>query len=194
LNVTPPRPWLGGRAQPPGSKHATEGRCCSHAPAGPGCRCLRLCWPWQQSTCPARWLRRQSATHACCPLAPSSSRCACGAVCVLPCQGGKCGSRRSCRCRMVQPAACLVMAGRGCTSHWQACTLGYCPTSQRPPPCIRPLHQQTSALPAELAASLDACEAAVRGCAAAADAPLVLYVSKMVAVPAAALPRSESFL
>lgn len=42
---------------------------------------------------------------------------------------------------------------------------------------------------AELAASLDAVEGAVRRCDTAADAPLVLYVSKMVAVPAAALPR-----
>lgn len=44
-------------------------------------------------------------------------------------------------------------------------------------------------LGAELAASLDATEEAVRRCAAAPDAPLVLYVSKMVAVPASALPR-----
>ncbi|PRW32859.1 ribosomal S5 Elongation factor G III V family [Chlorella sorokiniana] len=42
---------------------------------------------------------------------------------------------------------------------------------------------------AELAASLDAVEGAVRQCDTATDAPLVLYVSKMVAVPAAALPR-----
>lgn len=42
---------------------------------------------------------------------------------------------------------------------------------------------------AELAASLDAVEGVVRRCETAADAPLVLYVSKMVAVPAAALPR-----
>lgn len=44
-------------------------------------------------------------------------------------------------------------------------------------------------LGAELAAGLDASEGAVRRCEAGADAPLVLYVSKMVAVPAAALPR-----
>lgn len=42
---------------------------------------------------------------------------------------------------------------------------------------------------AELAASLDAVEAAVRGCDPSPDAPMVLYVSKMVAVPANALPR-----
>ncbi|KAL4448964.1 hypothetical protein ABPG77_007681 [Micractinium sp. CCAP 211/92] len=46
-----------------------------------------------------------------------------------------------------------------------------------------------SGLSAELQGSLDACEAGVKACNTSPDAPLVLYVSKMVAVPANALPR-----
>lgn len=52
--------------------------------------------------------------------------------------------------------------------------------------------QVQSGLSAELQQSLDACEAAVRACSAGPDAPLVLYVSKMVAVPANALPRWDA--
>lgn len=53
----------------------------------------------------------------------------------------------------------------------------------------REQHVKAVDMPAELAAGLDAAEAAVRGCDPSPDAPLVLYVSKMVAVPANALPR-----
>lgn len=53
----------------------------------------------------------------------------------------------------------------------------------------REQHVKALTMPAELAAGLDAVEAAVRGCDPSPDAPLVLYVSKMVAVPASALPR-----
>jgi len=51
------------------------------------------------------------------------------------------------------------------------------------------LLQVQEGLDSELSASLDRTEAAVRTCDASGEAPLVLYVSKMVAVPAAALPR-----
>lgn len=44
----------------------------------------------------------------------------------------------------------------------------------------------------ELAAALDASEAALGACDGSPDAPTVLYVSKMVAVPASALPRCAS--
>lgn len=59
---------------------------------------------------------------------------------------------------------------------------------------LPPRPEQLKAAAAEeggavLASSLDAVEGAVRRCDTEADAPLVLYVSKMVAVPAAALPR-----
>ena len=37
--------------------------------------------------------------------------------------------------------------------------------------------------------SIDEIQAAVQSCATSSDAPLMVYVSKMVAVPAAALPR-----
>lgn len=52
-----------------------------------------------------------------------------------------------------------------------------------------PPAQVQSGLSAELRDSLDACEAGVRACSTSPEAPLVLYVSKMVAVPANALPR-----
>lgn len=57
---------------------------------------------------------------------------------------------------------------------------------------LPPLLQIQSGLSAELQGSLDACEAGVRACNTSPDAPLVLYVSKMVAVPANALPRWEA--
>ena len=50
-------------------------------------------------------------------------------------------------------------------------------------------HLKLSELSPELQGSLDATEASVWGCSTAEDAPLVVYVSKMVAVPASALPR-----
>lgn len=50
-------------------------------------------------------------------------------------------------------------------------------------------HLKGAEISAELQGSLDATEAAVRGCTTAGEAPLVVYVSKMVAVPASALPR-----
>lgn len=55
------------------------------------------------------------------------------------------------------------------------------------PPRVTQL--KTADVAAELAASLDATDAAVRECDSSPDSPLVLYVSKMVAVPASALPR-----
>jgi ribosome assembly protein 1 len=44
-------------------------------------------------------------------------------------------------------------------------------------------------LPHGFAADLDRAEAALAACDASVDAPVVVYISKMVAVPAMALPR-----
>lgn len=68
------------------------------------------------------------------------------------------------------------------------------PLDAAPERCARLLPPRAEALrgadlPPALVESLDASEAAVKSCSADPQGPLVLYVSKMVAVPAAALPR-----
>lgn len=53
----------------------------------------------------------------------------------------------------------------------------------------REAHLKGAQLGAGVQAELDRTEAALAACDSSPDAPLVVYVSKMVAVPAAALPR-----
>lgn len=62
---------------------------------------------------------------------------------------------------------------------------------ERLPRLLPPRREALKGLPESpaLRASLDAGEAALRACSADSEAPVVLYVSKMVAIPASALPR-----
>ena len=53
----------------------------------------------------------------------------------------------------------------------------------------RQTHLRGANLPDGLVADLDRVEAALAACDTSVDAPVVVYISKMVAVPAIALPR-----